>query len=121
MRKTIRAATVAAVIGAGLAIGAPASAAPSAGAPVAATVSAPSVTTDGGWGRGRGGFTRPTPFGFRRGGFNRPTPFGWGFRHRGFWGPRVTPFFGGFRGGFDGCEVFLEIGDIESYLLCRTG
>lgn len=54
-----------------------------------------------------------------------------GFRHRdrffrgGF--PVVSPFF---FGGFDsfsfghrsqGCDIFLHIGDIDSYVLCRLG
>lgn len=62
-------------------------------------------------------------------GFRFHHRFGHRFGRFGFGFPVVTPFFGGGFGfnnfGFNsfggGCEIFLEIGDINSYVLCRVG
>lgn len=103
MRKiTLRVAVALAAIASTLAVAAPVQATPSTSGQV---VTSPArVLDDGGRHRFR-----------HRGRFPIVTPFLFG----------ATPFFGGhgFRGGFDGggCEIFLLIGDVQSYVLCRVG
>ena len=109
MRKSstlrIAAATLIAAVGLAVAPAMPAAAAPATHAVVA---------DDGGFGPSRfgvGGFRRhrfgfPFAFGFPRFGFGFPG-FGFGFR--------------GAQFGFGGCDVFLQIGDIDNYILCRVG
>jgi hypothetical protein len=55
--------------------------------------------------------------------FNRFRNFDFGFSPFLFGGSdfAFSDLFGGGRFGGGGCEIFLETGDINSYILCRVG
>jgi hypothetical protein len=103
----LRTALAALVVASGMALAAPATAAAAAPAASGTHVQAAPTADDGFWFRGRHRHRFPFRFG---GGF-----------------PVVSPFFGGGFdggfgfGGFGGCDIFLQIGDLQSYILCRVG